>query len=101
MTVGREQDHSLVCLNIGQLLSLEVNWVVVKPSVLERTAGVATEITVGGVFSTILLSNLGAEGPSGVARTPKEDVTTFVVANTQASGVSEAARAETGRYPRC
>ncbi len=33
----------------------------------------------GGVFSAILLSNLGAESPSGVARAPKEDVTTFVV----------------------
>jgi len=38
MTVGREQDHSLVCLNIGQLLSLEVGWVVVKPSVLASEA---------------------------------------------------------------
>jgi hypothetical protein len=84
MTVGRDQDHSLVCLNIGQLLSLEVGWVVVKPSVLERTVEVAAEITVGGVFSAILLSNLGAEGPSGVARAPKEDITAFVVANTQA-----------------
>ena len=63
---------------------MEVGWVVVKPSVLERTAGVVAEITVGAVFSAILLSNLGAEGPSGVARAPKEDVTTFVVANTQA-----------------
>ena len=84
MTVEREQDHSLVCLDIGQLLCLEVGWVVVKPSVLERTAGVAAEITMGGVFSAILLSNLGAEGPSGVAHAPEEDVTTFVVANTQA-----------------
>ena len=84
MTVGREQDHSLVCLNIGQLLSLEVGWVVVKPSVLERAVGVAAEITVGGVFSTILLSNLGAEGQSGVARAPEEDVTAFVVVNTRA-----------------
>jgi len=80
MTVGREQDHSLVCLDIGQLLSFEVGWVVVKPSVLERTAGVAaTDITVGGVFSAILLSN-----PSGVACAPEKDVTTFVVTNTQA-----------------
>ena len=84
MTVGREHDHSLVCLNIGQLLSLEVGWVVVKPSVLERTVGVAAQITVGGVFSAILLSNLGAEGPSRVARAPEDDVTAFVVANTQA-----------------
>ena len=84
MTVGREQDHSLVCLDIGQLLSLEVGWVVVKPSVLERTAGVAAEITVDGVFSAILLSNLGAEGPSGVPRAPEEDITTFGIANTRA-----------------
>ncbi len=84
MTVGREHDHSLVCLDIGQVLSLEVGWVVVKPSVLERTARVVAEITVGGVFSAILLSNLGAEGLSGVARAPDEDVTTFVVANTRA-----------------
>ena len=90
MTVGREQDHSLVCLDIGQLLSLEVGWVVVKLSVLERTAGVATEITVGGVFSAIFPSNLGAEGPS------EDNVTTFVVANMQASGVSEAARVKSG-----
>ena len=84
MTVGRKQDHSLVCLDIGQLLSLEVGWVVIKPSVFERTVGIAAEITVGGVFSAILLSNLGAEGLSRVARAPKEDVTAFVVANTQA-----------------
>ena len=84
MTVGREQDHSLVCLNIGQLLSLEVGWVVVKPSVLERTVGVAAEITMGRVFSAILLSNLGAESPRGVARASEDDVTAFVVANTQA-----------------
>jgi len=84
MTVGREEDHSLVCLNIGQLLSLEVGWVVVKPSVIERTVGVAAEINVGGVFSAMLLTNLGAEGPRGVARAPEEDVTAFVVADTQA-----------------
>ena len=84
MTVEREQDHSLVCLDIGQLLRLEVGWVVVKPSSLERTVGVAAAITVGGVFSAILLSNLGAEGPSGVARAPEEDETTCVVANTRA-----------------
>ena len=84
MTVGREQDRSLVCLNIGQLLSLEVGWVVVKPSVLERTVGVAAEITMGRVFSAILLSNLRAEGLSGVMRAPEEDVTACVVVNTRA-----------------
>jgi len=63
---------------------LEVGWVVVKPSVLERTVGVAAEITMDGVFSAILLLNLGAEGPSGVARASEEDVTAFVVANMQA-----------------
>ena len=84
MTVGREQDHSLVCLDICQLLSLEVGWVVVKPSVLERTVGVAAEINVGGLLSAILLTNLGAEGPRGVACAPEEDVTAFVVADTQA-----------------
>ena len=63
MTVGRKQDHSLVCLDIGQLLSLEVGWVVIKPSVFERTVGIAAEITVGRA---------------------KEDVATFVVANAQA-----------------
>ena len=81
MTVGRKQDHSLVCLDIGQLLSLAVGWVVVKPSVLERTVGIAAEITMGGLYSAILLSNLGSEGPSGVARAPEEGVATFVVAN--------------------
>ena len=50
----------------------------------------------GGVFSAILLSNLGAEGPSGVTRAPKENVTAFGIANTRAWGVSEAARAKTG-----
>ena len=84
MTVGRKQDHSLVCLDIGQLLSLEVGWVVIKPSVFERTVGIAAEITVGGVFSAILLSNLGAEGPRGVVRAAEEDVETFVIANARA-----------------
>ena len=41
-----------------------------------------------------MLSSLRAEGPSGVARAPKEDVTSFVIANTRACGVSDAA--ETG-----
>jgi hypothetical protein len=38
---------------MGQLLGLEVGRVVVEPSVLKRTAGIETEITLGGVFSAI------------------------------------------------
>ena len=57
---------------------------------------VAAEITVGGVFSAILLSNLRAEGPSGVTRAHKKNVTAFGIANMRAGGVSEAACAKTG-----
>ncbi len=49
MTVRREQDHSLVCLDIGQLLGLEVGKIVDKPSVLKRTVGIAAEIPQVGV----------------------------------------------------
>ena len=53
MTVGRKQDHSLVCLDMSQLLGLKVGGVVVKPSVLQRTAGIAANITMDGVFGAI------------------------------------------------
>ena len=63
---------------------------------LEGTVGVAAEISLGRVFGTVLLSSLRTESASGVARTPKEDVTSFVVADTGACGVSKAACAEAG-----
>ncbi len=53
MTVGRKQDHSLVCLNISQLIGLKVRGVVVKPSVFQRTAGIAAIITMGRVYGAI------------------------------------------------
>lgn len=84
MAVGGKEDHGLVCLDVSQLLSLEVGRVVVKPPMLEVAVGVAAEITMGGVFSAVLVASLEAEGSSGVARAPQEDVTTFVVANTRA-----------------
>ncbi len=96
MTVGRKQDHSLVCLNVGQLLGLKVRGVIGKPTVLQSTAGVAANITLGEVLGTVLLSGLSTEGTGGVAHSSKEDITSFVVAGTKASGVPEAACAKTG-----
>ncbi len=74
---------------------MEVSGVIVKPSVLQGTVGIAANITLGGVFGAILLSSLGTEGPSGVARNSKEDVTSIVVMGTKTSGVPEAAGTET------
>jgi hypothetical protein len=53
MTVRREQDHSLVCLDMGQLLGLDVRGVVVKPSVLQRTVWIAAKIALGGIFGAV------------------------------------------------
>ena len=53
MTVWREQDHSLVCLDMGQLLGLDVRGVVVKPSVLQKTVWIAAKISLGGIFVAV------------------------------------------------
>jgi hypothetical protein len=81
---------------VGQLLGLEVSGVIVKPSMLQSTVGIAANITLGRVFGKIQLSSLSAEGPSGAAHTSKENVTSFIVMGTKATGVPKAASAETG-----
>ena len=53
MTVWREQDHGLVCLDMGQLFGLDVRGVVVKPSVLQRTVWIVAKIALGGVFGAV------------------------------------------------
>ena len=52
------------------------------------------EVTLCGVFGAILLSGLGAEGPSGITRAPKEDIASFIVASMRACGISEVAPAK-------